>query len=373
MGYISGVVKFILLAYFTQALYLWCINNGIGLYFNEVKPGPCRVIPGISCGSEKISITNDGLAFITSGYQGLTNCDKRYIKGALYLFDFNHPNDNVTRLAIEGDSFDSDAFEPHGMDILEATINKDLVNIYVVNHAKHKESIEVFQFSRNKPSHVIHLKTIRNEKFVCLNDIVLVDQDTFYVTNFLKYCHSAFPMVVEMEFILNLHSANIVYYNAGETTVVADNEAFYNGLAISRNQQKLFSMLSKSGNLHVFDRDNTTGLLHNKKQHHIGFTLDNVIRDKFSDNLYVSVAKSSWCIMMLGSNLTDACSSTGAKITPLDSEWNKVEVEELMHLSGSHFVSSISSFAYYKGQYLAGTVFDGLGYCVDKCMGSVEK
>lgn len=67
MGFVRSAIKTIIFAYVAQVIYLFLVNHGVGVHYNDVKPGPCRIIPGISCGSEQISVTNDGLAFITSG------------------------------------------------------------------------------------------------------------------------------------------------------------------------------------------------------------------------------------------------------------------------------------------------------------------
>jgi len=368
MGYIYSTLKIIFTAFAFHFLYQWGIFWGFGLHYNEVKPGPCRTIPGINCGSEQISVTKNGLAFITSGYRMMTNCNPKYVKGNIYLFDFNYPDKNVTKLTIEGDNFDTFAFHPHGMDILEDKNNGKMIKLYVVNHANNEETIEVFQFSLLERTKLKHVKTIKNQKFICLNDISVIGESTFYVTNSAKYCYSKIPLLKEIEFFLNLRTATIVYYNNGETKTVADTEALFNGISVSNDQTKIFTALFSSGQLFVFDRDITTGILEAPKKHYIGFHPDNVFYDQLTGNLYIGTQKSLQCYSMLLSNQTSFCYATGIKVTAVDKDWNKVQVEEILHISGDDFVSSVSTVVHYKEQYLVGSVFDNLGHCIDKCV-----
>merc|ERR1712179_824245 len=117
MGWLRNVIIISVIAYAAKVLYPFLVHLGVGVHFNNVRPGKCRVVSGIECGSEKIAVSEGGLAFITNGLREMTRCNRDYLRGNLYTFDFNNPNNNVTKLKIiSSDGFDADGFAPHGMD-----------------------------------------------------------------------------------------------------------------------------------------------------------------------------------------------------------------------------------------------------------------
>ena len=357
MAILKSIIKTLIFVYGVQVVYVFLVNQGIGIYFNNVKPGPCRIVPGISCGSEQISVTNDGLAFITSGVKTMTNCNRKYLKGRMYLFDFNKPNENVTELKIQSENLDLDFFQPLGMDILE---KNDDVKVFVVNHAA--ASIEIFLFDKMKRQILKHLQTITNEKFVCLNDITLLDENNFYVTNFAQFCK--YPPIMMAEFFLQLPTSNIIHFESGETKNVVSGESLLNGITLGIDKKKLFTVSSNTGQLLEFLRNIDNGSLHLINRHFIGFHPDNIFMDHGTGLLYVGTQKSTFNHFLLSENKTDHCSATGVMITQNSS--GHMEVEEILHMNGGEFINSLSVVVHYKGQYLFGTPFDRLGYCIDR-------
>ena len=357
MGFVWSAVKTIIFAYVAQVIYLFLVNHGVGVHYNDVKPGPCRIVPGISCGSEQISVTNDGLAFITSGQKSTTNCNKKYMKGRIYLFDFNKPDENVTELKIESKVLDIDLFEPLGMDILDENEN---VKIFVINYAP-QQTIEIFHFDKNNRRILKHVQTITNEKFVCLDDIAAVSENEFYITNYVKFCD--YPPILMTEYFLQLPTSNIVYYKSSETTIVASGESFLNGITLTKDKMRVFTVSTRTGHLLEYSR-NSKGALNLVNRHYIGFHPDNVFLDQATGVLYASTQKAFFTQMLLSGNQTEYCPATGTKI--IQSSSGNIEVEEILHVNGREFVNSLSTVAHYKGQYLFGTLFDSLGYCIDR-------
>ena len=132
---LRGAILVVLLTVAFRYLYFWLVGHGVGVRYHEHFPGKCHVVPGVDCGSEKIVVTEDGLAFITSGYKGLTRCNLNYLKGNIHTFDFVNPSEGALKLDIQpSDSFSVDDFEPHGMDLLENKAD-GTIQLYVVNHA----------------------------------------------------------------------------------------------------------------------------------------------------------------------------------------------------------------------------------------------
>jgi len=170
---------------FGKQFHLWLCGKGVNVRFINHRPGDCKVLPDLQCGSEKISVTSNGLAFITNGFADATNCNKDFLRGNLYLFDFNKPDQGAKRLQMKNVSKEFlENFDPHGMDVFEVN---GVVKLYVVNHLDDFDTIEVFQYSSEHPTEVHHVSTIRNDLFNCLNDITIIDEDEFYATNFVKF------------------------------------------------------------------------------------------------------------------------------------------------------------------------------------------
>ena len=364
MGFVRSAIKTIIFAYVARVIYLFLVNHGVGVHYNDVKPGPCRIVPGISCGSEQISVTNDGLAFITSGQKSTTHCNRKYVKGRIYLFDFNKPDENVTELKIESEVLDIDLFEPLGMDILD---ENEKVKIFVINYAP-QQSIEIFHFDNNDRGALKHVQTVTNKKFVCLDDIAVVSEKEFYITNYVKFCE--YPPILMTEYFLQLPTSNIVYYNYGESTVVTSGESFLNGITLTKDKMRVFTVSTRTGHLLEYSRSRK-GTLSLVNRHYIGFHPDNVFLDQATGFLYASTQKAFFAQMLFSGNQTDHCPATGTKI--IQNSSGNIEVEEILHVNGGEFVNSLSTVAHYKGQYLFGTLHDSLGYCIDRSVISIMK
>ena len=184
----------VLIAVGCHYLYFFLATRGVGVHHNEHFPGTCKTVPGISCGSEQIAVAkgrqNEGLAFITNGLKAMSRCNKDSTPGNIFTFDFKTPDKGVLKLKIipiPGGTFDQDAFEPHGMDILENDVDNK-IELYVVNHAKNIESVEVFEYDPNLVGTLQHVRTILDPNFICINDLTMVAKNIFYITNWMKFC-----------------------------------------------------------------------------------------------------------------------------------------------------------------------------------------
>lgn len=362
MEWVKATISLIFLAYLLKSIYLYLSSHGVAMYHNNVHPGKCRIVPNISCGSEQISVTNDGLAFITNGHKGLTRCNPKYTPGNLFTFDFNNPEQDPVKLQIISSTIQPLTFDPHGMDIIEDSV-KGIVHVYVVNHPKDRDTIEVFVYNKTKPSEIVHFKTIGDEKFVCLNDISMIDESTFYVTNFGKYCRLGETMAWA-ELVLKLKTGNIIYYNYGETKNVVDALSF-NGITLSKDRKQVVSVEMGAREIHFYDRNgDSNGHLTLSNKAYLGYVPDNVFVDKQTGHYYVAYFKDILSFHAVAANKTAYCSVGAAMVTvSKDGDRDVFDVKEVLYDRGESFLSMGSSFVHYKGHYLIGTVFDGLGYC----------
>jgi len=348
-----------------KQIYLWLSNMGIGVRFNNHHPGQCKIVPGLQCGAEKISVSRSGLAFITNGHRAFTNCNTSFVKGSIYLFDFNNPENGVLKLDIKKTPSKEflETFDPHGMDIYENGGN--LAKVYVINHANNNESVEVFQYDFNAPGQLVYVSTIQNENFVCLNDITLINEHEFYVTNFAKYCHSDYKIFPIFEIFFGMNTGNILYYKQGHTAIAAQGSVM-NGIAKSPDEKFIYCVSQGLSIVIVYKRGNG-GSLKLVKQIALGYSPDNVYVDQQSGNMFIGLHKDTWGYIKLGTNKTEFTSAAALKIeVPTNYEWRNTKVTEILHDNGKDFVSVVSSAVHYNGQYLFGTVFHKLGYCVVK-------
>ncbi|KAG9344994.1 hypothetical protein JZ751_009534 [Albula glossodonta] len=76
----------------------------------------CRLIKGLECGSEDVSILPNGLAIISTGlkYPGMPSFSDA--PGKLYLLDLENERLKPVELRI-GQGFDTESFNPHGISV----------------------------------------------------------------------------------------------------------------------------------------------------------------------------------------------------------------------------------------------------------------
>lgn len=232
------------------------------------------------------------------------------------------------------------------------------LKVYVVNHANHVESVEVFLYVPAKPDSIKHLKTIHNDKFVCINDLTIYGEDIFYITNFLKYCNSGF-VVAASEFLLGLETGNVIYYNKGNADVVATG-LMYNGITQSKDGKEVVVNAGGTTYLEIFDRIPSTGQLKFKEKVNVHYFPDNILTDQHTGDYYVGVQKKMLKLIAVSVNQSRSVPSTGVRVYKTNARY---AVEEIFHDNGRSYVQGVATVAHYKGQYLLGTIFHKLGYC----------
>lgn len=351
-------ITVVVVAVICRYIYFFLVKYGVGVHYNEHFPGDCRVIPGIECGSEKISVAkkNAGLAFIANGLRVLTNCNPNLISGSIFMFDFNKPSEGAKRLVIKSESSLED-FEPHGMDLLE--LKDGTIDLYVINHAKHQETVEVFRYNLDQPDLLKHLRTIRNEQFACLNDLTMIGEDQFYITKWVRYCtYPSFFVMIEL--FLALNTSSIVLYDHGKTTVVAIGPG-YNGITQSVVNKEIVAVPCSTTFLHVFEKLEGGGLKL-KEEIDIGNFGDNIYTDPKTGDYFVGVQKKYFRLIAAAKNQTKAAVPSSA-VRFYRTADGKNAVEEIMHDSGRSFIQCVSSAVHYNGQYLFGSIFHKLLYC----------
>jgi arylesterase/paraoxonase len=212
------LISFVLYRVFELAVWL-----GLFMHTFEHAPGPCHSLPGMDFGSEDIQVLPNGLAFISSGLR-LQGMGKKEAVGKIYQFDFNKPNDAAKELKIVAEP-KYRSLNPHGISYWNDT-ETGTIYLYVINHLDSGESVDKYKFEPSTSS-LRHMRRIENEaNFHILNNLVVVDEDKFYVTN-SQYVHR-YPL---LETVLRFHWGSIAYYDGHSARIIVDGLLMPNGIA----------------------------------------------------------------------------------------------------------------------------------------------
>lgn len=258
-----GIVT-IIIVFFGKTLY----NAGV---FTSIKPhfnGTVTEINGFT-GAEDITIDKaKGIALISSN-----NFSDNSQNGAIFLLNIKESTPKPVKLT-EKITFD---FHPHGISLYRTLEgNKKL---FVINHRKKGDYVEVFNFT---DSTLVHLESIRSSLFVSPNDIVAVGEHTFYLTNDHDEEKSEWRSKKDL---LQIAMGNICYYDGQRAKIVADGFLYANGINVSLDGKKLFAAATSGRKIRVFDRDLTTGKLTESDEITINGA-DNIEIDEYG-NLWV--------------------------------------------------------------------------------------
>ncbi|XP_077977178.1 serum paraoxonase/lactonase 3-like [Glandiceps talaboti] len=327
------------------------------------EPGPCRAVPGIEMGSEDITVTRNGLAFISSGIlsgaKGYHSDPRRqppHLKGRIFIFDFNHPKKNVVEVTLNGD-FDRSNFYPHGISLYEDPKSGER-RLFVVNHhISTQDRIEIFVFDETSTS-LNHLKTVTGENIFSVNDVVAVGPDTFYYTNDLYYLH----WQRRLEKLLDLHYGTIGFYD-GKDRLVASRLEGPNGINVSPNGRYLYVASVPPGYLTVFER-NDDNSIEEKQRIYLHTGIDNIEVDRETGDLWVGCHPVRYMWLNHKANITKRAGSHVLRIH-FESEsapYDKVDIRQVFMNDGS-LISGSSVASYYDNQLLVGTVLQKMAYC----------
>ncbi|KAI0228699.1 Serum paraoxonase/arylesterase 1 [Lamellibrachia satsuma] len=180
---------------------LLCSQSACTFSFHKTvcnhQPGLCRLVPGVDKGALDIQMLPNGLAFITSGFDGES-------RGDILLFDFKKPRHGAHALDIVGD-LDRSTFTPNGISIWRG-YNSKVIYIFVVNtRGESKDTVEKFRYDEKRRK-LYHLRTYRDPTFTHPNDILATGEDSFYFNNYYKFDFKE-------EFTRGLSLGNVGFYD----------------------------------------------------------------------------------------------------------------------------------------------------------------
>jgi arylesterase / paraoxonase len=236
-------------------------------------------------------------------------------------------------------------FHPHGISYWKTDSASFL---FVVNHNKAGNFIELFNFSRDT---LFHLKSISNALMFSPNDVVAVDKDKFYVTN--DHGNPKGPLRTAEEY-LQIPLSYVLYYNGEVFTKVWTGINYGNGINVSRDGEKLFLATTTGRTLLTFNRNSENGSLTLDKSIDLGTGIDNISVDT-DGTLWIAAHPKMLAFVSHAKDPAKHSPSQILKLTP--DNRGDYQVSEIYMNDGSD-LSGSSVALHYKNEVFVGVVFE---------------
>ena len=305
-------------------------------YFREVNNSEnYEVIAELSLkGAEDLTISYEDGFMIISQDDRAGRRDGRRTRGHLYYLDLDSGNFIPKKLTSNYNL----PFYPHGISLLK--LDSGHYQILVVNHAK-GHTIEKFELFGDS---LVYMATYRDESMISPNDVIALDEETFYFTNDHGYT-SKWGRIAED--YLGVGVSNVVLYD-GKYQIVADGIQYANGINITKDRKQLLVASPRGFELKYYDILEN-GLLEHDQDLAVNTGIDNIEVDP-EGNLWMGAHP----------NLLGFTFYAAGKKEIAPSEIIKVSgnhVESLYQNDGS-VMSASSVVAPYKDLLFVGTVMD---------------
>ncbi|KAK2150989.1 hypothetical protein LSH36_380g02042 [Paralvinella palmiformis] len=143
----------------------------------------------------------------------------------VFLIDLNNPDDEPKFVTIHNYPGNHSDLDFHG---LSSWVDDQTgeVFVFLVNHLLTKSVVEIFQYIEDEVS-LNHIRTCEDDSFHLLNDVVAVDKQSFYVTNYLYWRGS---VASKIEMFLMLKWGSVLFYDGEKSRVVRDGLFMTNGI-----------------------------------------------------------------------------------------------------------------------------------------------
>ncbi|KAK2151004.1 hypothetical protein LSH36_380g06018 [Paralvinella palmiformis] len=195
------------------------------------------------------------------------NTKSEHSEGGVFVWDLSKSDMKPKRVEINNYPTDMSQVDFHGLSCW--TDNKtDEIYIFIVNQNETSSSVDVFIFDEEDLS-LYYMITYQDPLFNVLKDIVAVNKQSFFITNYL-YCRGT--VVSKIEMLLMLRWGSVLFYDGETTSVVHDGLLMPNGIHKSPDNRYLYLAhtglrevliyrLSQNGTLSLRQRFPTYSLL----------------------------------------------------------------------------------------------------------------
>ena len=207
--------------------------------FKTIEPhfeGSCNSIFGLE-GPEDIIILDDGKAFISSdprrkalseslSLYSYEEKDTNSNQGSIFYYDIN--NQELNNLTAHLDF----EFHPHGISIYKSIDEKIYLN--AVSHTSKGHFVISFILNGDR---LILREEISDPLLVSPNDLVMINEDQFYITN--DHCSKDMKGKL-IEDYLQLSRSNVLFYDGSRFNSCQNKLKYANGINISRDGKILY-------------------------------------------------------------------------------------------------------------------------------------
>ncbi|MCF8276246.1 MAG: SMP-30/gluconolactonase/LRE family protein [Flavobacteriales bacterium] len=219
------LLLFVLLTIIGFALYTFISTGFFRSVENDFNGQTVLEIP--IKGAEDITISAADSFAIVSATARLAFPPSEQEHGGLYYMELKSGNFVLTHLTPD---FGKD-FAPHGISMFK---RDSVYTIAVVNHMMDEHSIEIFTLVGKK---LTHIRTEKSTKLVSPNDVVLLDENRFYVTNDHGNAHGFGRLLEDYG---NWAASNVLYFDGQQFTEAAEGISFANGINFDPKRNLVF-------------------------------------------------------------------------------------------------------------------------------------
>jgi len=312
--------------------------------FKTIEPhfaGECTPITGV-VGPEDITIHPETKVAYISASDWRAATQGQPAKGAIYAYDMKSQTPQLLNLTPGASPY----FHPHGISLLHDKNGQDA--LFVVNHQKGKNSIEIYDLKGGRLS---HRKTISDPMLISPNDLVAVGRDRFYVSNDHRF---GAGIMQRLEDFLQLKLSGVVYYNGSRFIEAASGIGYANGINVSADGKILYLCSVTEGVLHIYNRNIASGKLTPRQEIDLGTGVDNIEMDP-AGGLWIGAHAQLYKFLQHAKNASKLSPSQVLHLIPLaDGSYDIQEV----YLNKGEEISASSVAAVYDKRLLIGAVFD---------------
>ncbi|XP_033738638.1 serum paraoxonase/arylesterase 1-like [Pecten maximus] len=308
------------------------------------RPGPCLQLDGADGGSEDLTVLDNGLTFISSGYFSWT-------RGRILLFDLAKTKSEVKELHIISSSLNQSDLSFHGLSAWHDSKTGE-TTVMVVNHAGSEDQVEVFTFQKDSSS-LLHVETIICPKLKFMNDLVMTSSRTFYITKFSALRENYF-----LEGLLLLKFGEILYYDGSDFRNVAQGLHMPNGINTSPDKRYLY--VSEFGGKQLKSYSIVGMELEPVEDLYLDTHVDNIEVEPTSGNLWVGCHPSLHRLASASGDVGSLSPSQILMVRTTDGKFK--ETVDVYSNSGSELKASTVA-SVYKGKMIAGTLGSQLIVC----------
>ena len=201
-------------------------------------------------GAEDLTISYEDQFMIISA-DDRSSQDKSRESG-LYYLSLSDTTDLTPKLISAHLPFD---FFPHGISLQK--IDSSIHQLLVVNHPT-RESSTIERFSLFGDS-LVHIETLSHEQLFSANDVTIIDQSRFYVTNDHGN-RRGFKRILED--YMGIPSSYVMLYDGNAFTKVAHDIAYANGIHYAVADQKLLVAAPRAFEVKVYNVEENFQLSH---------------------------------------------------------------------------------------------------------------